>query len=62
MRDWFIAEALTSVRRLGNVLRQMTDEEIKYVIGLEEAGLKRQVLLDKLYREMRQRARKEFVR
>ena len=62
MREWFIAEALTSVRRLTNVIRQMTDEEIKHVIELEEAGLKRSILLDKLYREMRQRARKEFIR
>lgn len=62
MRDWYIAEALTSVRRLTAVLSQMTDEEIKHVISLEEAAQRRKALLDRLYREMRQRARKEFIR
>lgn len=62
MRDWYVAEALTSVRHLTQHSSQTTDEEIKHVISLEEAAQRRKALLDRLYREMRQRARKEFVR
>lgn len=62
IRDWFIAEALTSVRRLDEVLAQLTDEEIAQLITLEEAASRRKVFLDKLYREARQRAKLPFNR
>lgn len=62
MRKAFIAEALGSVRRLDAVMPQLTDAELKKVVELEEAALRRQTILDKLYRELRQRARKEFIR
>ena len=62
MRKAFVSEALASVRRLGEVLPQLTDEEIKHVISLEEAAQRRETVLEKLYRELRVRARKEFVR
>jgi hypothetical protein len=62
MREWFVTEALSSVRRLDELLDQLTDEELSKLIELEEAAQRRKVFLDKLYREMRQRARKEFHR
>mgnify|MGYP007069479571 CR=1 FL=1 len=62
MREWFITEALSSVRRLDELLDQLTEEELSKLIELEEAAQRRKVFLDKLYREMRQRARKEFHR
>lgn len=62
MRKWFVSEALTTVRKLVEVLPQLTDEEIAHVITVEEASSKRETLLDKLYREQRQRARKQFIR
>ena len=62
MREWFITEALSSVRRLDELLGQLTEEELSKLIELEEAAQRRKVFLDKLYREMRQRARKEFHR
>lgn len=62
MRDWYVAEALTSVRRLDEVLPNLTDEELTHVMSLEESAQRRKVFLDKLYREARQRARKQFVR
>jgi len=62
MREWFITEALSSVRRLDELLDQLSDEELSKLIELEEAAARRKVFLDKLYREARQRARKPFHR
>ena len=62
MRKAFIAEALTSVRNLQAVLPDLTDAELKKAVELEEAALRRQTILDKMYRELRQRARKQFIR
>lgn len=61
-RDWFISEALTSVRRLVELLPQLTDAEIAHVIEVEEGAQRRDTVLTKLYREARQRARKQFIR
>jgi hypothetical protein len=61
-REWFISEALSSVRRLEELLDQLSDEEITSLINLEEEAARRKVFLDKLYREARQRARKQFIR
>jgi|JI61114C2RNA_FD_contig_21_16654816_length_349_multi_4_in_0_out_0_1 hypothetical protein len=57
-----MSEALLSVRRLDELLPSLTDAEIKQVIALEEAALRRKSFLDKLYREMRQRVKKQFSR
>ena len=57
-----MSEALFSVRRLDELLPSLTDAEIKQVIALEEAALRRKSFLDKLYREMRQRVKKQFSR
>jgi hypothetical protein len=62
MREWFIREALSSVRRLDELLDQLTDEELQHLIVLEESAQRRKVFLDKLYREARQRAKRPFVR
>ena len=62
MSEWRISEALTSVRRLEELLPQMADAEIEKLIALEEEAQRRKVFLDKLYREMRQRSRKKFTR
>ena len=61
-REWFIAEALTSVRRLEELLDELTDTELTQLIELEESAARRKVFLDKLYREARQRVRKPFIR
>lgn len=62
MREWFISEALSSVRRLDELLDQLTEEELSQLITLEESAQRRKVFLDKLYREARQRARSQFIR
>ena len=62
MREWFISEALSSVRRLDELLDQLTEEELAQLINLEESAQRRKVFLDKLYREARQRARQQFIR
>lgn len=62
MRSWQIAQALGTVRQLMGILPKLTDEEIAYVISVEEAAQNRATCLDKLYREQRQRARKPFIR
>lgn len=62
MSEWRVSEALTSVRRLEELIPTMADAEIEKLIALEEEAQRRKVFLDKLYREMRQRARKKFSR
>lgn len=62
MSDWHLSEALTSVRRLDEIIHQLTDEQLKQLVELEEAAGRRKVFLDKIYRELRQRVRQEFVR
>lgn len=62
MREWFITEALSSVRRLDDLLDQLTDEELSHLITLEEGAKRRKIFLDKLYREARQRAKRPYLR
>lgn len=62
MREWFISEALSSVRRLDELLDKLTDEELGHLITLEEGAKRRKIFLDKLYREARQRAKRPFLR
>ena len=62
IREWFISEALSSVRRLDELLDDLTDEELTHLILLEEAASRRKVFIDKLYREARQRAKQPFQR
>lgn len=60
--DWNIAQALSSVRQLDSVMDQLSEEQLATLIELEEGAARRKVFLDKLYRESRQRARKQFIR
>lgn len=62
VRDVFVSEALSTVRRLEELLPELSDEEITLIIELEEGSKRRKAALDKLYREMRQRVKKEFLR
>lgn len=62
MRKAFVAEALASTRQLTEILGQLTEAEIAHVIELEEATQRRDTILNKLYRELRQRARKLYQR
>lgn len=62
IREWFVSEALSSVRRLDELLADLTDEELTHLILLEESASRRKTVLDKLYREARQRARSVFKR
>lgn len=57
MNNWRISEALVSVRRLQGVIREMTEEEIVRAIALEEEALRRQSILQRLYRQARVIAR-----
>lgn len=60
--DWNIAQALSSVRQLDSVMDELSDEQLATLIELEEVAARRKVFLDKLFRESRQRARKQFIR
>ena len=62
LNQWRISEALSSVRRLVDLMSSLTDSEIEQVIALEEASLRRKAFLDKAYREMRQRVKKNYSR
>lgn len=62
MNEWRISEALKSVRRLAELVSELTDEELQRVLEIEESAQRRDTLLERLYRESRQRARKQFVR
>lgn len=53
MNEWRISEALTSVRRLGAVLLQMTEDEVVRAIALEEESLRRSSILQRLRRRAR---------
>lgn len=57
MNNWRISEALVSVRRLMNVIREMTHEEIVRAIALEETSLRRASILERLHRQARVLAR-----
>lgn len=58
MNTWRISEALVSVRRLTNVIREMTAEELVRAIALEEESLRRNSILQRLHRQARVLARK----
>jgi len=50
---WRLSEALTSVRRLAAVLKDMTDEELVAAIQLEQTAGRRKSILLKLERQRR---------
>lgn len=53
MNTWRIGEALTSVRRLAEIIDQMTLEEVERALMLEENSSRRKVVIDKLFRKHR---------
>lgn len=59
MNKFRISEALASVRRLSNVLHEMSDDEILEVVRIEESSARRPSVLTVLKRELRVRARKQ---
>lgn len=53
MIQWRISEALTSFRRLEAVVNNMSEEEVVRAIALEEEGLRRSSILNRLNRRAR---------
>jgi len=53
VNTWRIGEALTSVRRLAEIIDQMTLEEVERALMLEENSSRRKVVIDKLFRKHR---------
>lgn len=62
MRKVVISEALASVRRLQEVLAEMTQEEIDEAIRLEEDSLRRKSVLNLLFQKARSLARAKYQR
>lgn len=62
VRKAFIAEALAGVRQLTAVIKELTAPEIEHAIELEEATRRRDTILNKLYRQRRALAKKQFQR
>lgn len=56
VRGWYINEALTSFRRLGEVIDELTEEEVRQALRLEDAGLRRKSVVNRL----RAKAKKLF--
>ena len=65
MNTWRVGEALTSVRRLAEIIDQMTLEEVERALMLEENSSRRKVIIDKLFRRhrflLRQRSFLTFI-
>lgn len=59
MNTWRISEALTSVRRLEQVIDQMTAEEVERAWMLEENSTRRKSIIQRLSRKHRALKRKE---
>jgi len=53
VNTWRVGEALTSVRRLAEIIDQMTLEEVERALMLEENSSRRKVVIDKLFRKHR---------
>lgn len=60
MNNWRVTEALISLRRLREILQQMTEEEIVRAIALEEETHRRQSVLKLLYRQARRLSRNKL--
>ena len=60
MNEWRVSEALISLRRLLEILPQMTEEEIIRAIALEEETRRRQSVLKLLYRQARRLSRNKL--
>ena len=60
MNEWRVSEALVSLRRLLEILPQMTEEEIIRAIALEEETHRRQSVLKLLYRQARRLSRNKL--
>jgi hypothetical protein len=57
MNQWRISEALSSTRRLEELIYQLTGEELARAIELEESALRRLSVLNRLRRDQRRRER-----
>lgn len=53
MNQWRLNEALTSYRRLEEVVNEMTEEEVVRALALEEESLRRHSILQRLKRRAR---------
>lgn len=60
MNEWRVSEALISLRRLLEILPQMTEGEIIRAIALEEETHRRQSVLKLLYRQARRLSRNKL--
>ena len=57
VREWFISEALASVRRLDVILSSLTEEEVIKALALEKEALRRKNIITRLERQFRTLAR-----
>ena len=48
VRPWHIQEALTSFRRLSGILHQLTEEEVKHALALEQQSGRRVSIISRL--------------
>lgn len=48
VRKWYVGEALRSVARLNEVLKELTEEEVDACLNLEAASQRRRSVLDRL--------------
>ncbi len=53
MNHWRVGEALVSVRRLDQIIGQMTAEEVERAWMLEENSTRRKSITDRLSRRLR---------
>ena len=62
MDKWRVSQALDSCRSLEGVIYDLTDEELRHCLKLEEGAVPRKTVVERMYRELRRRVREVHKR
>lgn len=60
VRAWHISEALTSYRRLNDIVNELTEEEVRQALALETSAQRRKSITNRLNKRLFQLHKEKF--
>lgn len=60
VRAWHISEALTSYRRLNDIVNELTEEEVRQALALEASAQRRKSITHRLNQRLFQLHKEKF--
>lgn len=60
VRVWHLSEALTSFRRLNQIIKELTEEEVRKALSLESEGRRRKSIITTLEARLKHLHKEKF--